>query len=277
MLKPPIPFRGNKSKIRKNFMKLLNDEALNDDYIIYVDLFGGSLYISYLIHQMKPNNRIICNDYDNYIERLINIDKTNDLLNKINEIIQNNNIKYAEKIDIENTLKIKQLIQQTSYLDINTISSNLLYSGSGVNTKDELLNKTYYNRLNNNSYNINKDIINNYIEGLEIVRCDWYELYNKYRDNDKVLFIADPPYFNTDCSGYKNKNFSIQDTLQTLDILKHEKFIYCTSPKSLLLEILAYLKSSHNIGLHDYTVINVQKPNVNKTCKKNDDVILYRF
>ena len=226
---------------------------------------------------MKPNNRIICNDYDNYIERLINIDKTNDLLNKINEIIQNNNIKHAEKIDIENTLKIKQLIQQTTYIDINTISSNLLYSGSGVNTKVELLNKTYYNRLNNNSYNINKDIINNYIEGLEIVRCDWYELYNKYRDNDKVLFIADPPYFNTDCSGYKNTNFSIQDTLQTLDILKHEKFIYCTSPKSLLLEILAYLKSSHNIGLHDYTVINVQKPNVNKTCKKNDDVILYRF
>ena len=131
--------------------------------------------------------------------------------------------------------------------------------------------------MNNNSYNINKDIINNYIEGLEIVRCDWYELYNKYRDNDKVLFIADPPYFNTDCSGYKNTNFSIQDTLQTLDILKHEKFIYCTSPKSLLLEILAYLKSSHNIGLHDYTVINVQKPNVNKICKKNDDVILYRF
>ena len=277
MLNPPLPFRGNKSVIRKDLIKLLNNEALNDDSIIYVDLFGGSLYISYLIHQLKPNNEIITNDYDNYIERLMNIDKTNELLNKINEITKNSNIKHNEKIDDENTLAIKQLIQQASYLDINTIASSLLFSGTSVNTKDELLNKTYYNRLNNNSYNINKDIINNYIEGLEIVRCDWYELYNKYRDNDKVLFIADPPYFNTDCSGYKNTNFSIQDTLQTLDILKHEKFIYCTSPKSLLLEILAYLKSSHNIGLHDYTVINVQKTNVNKTCKKNDDVILYRF
>ena len=277
MLNPPLPFRGNKSVIRKDLIKLLNNEALNDDSIIYVDLFGGSLYISYLIHQMKPNNEIITNDYDNYIERLMNIDKTNELLNKINEITKNSNIKHNEKIDDENTLAIKQLIQQASYIDINTISSNLLYSGSGVNTKDELLNNTYFNRIRSKQYNINKEMINKYIEGLEIVRCDWYELYNKYKDNDKVLFIADPPYFNTNCSGYKTFNFTIQDTLKTLDILKHNRFIYFTSSKSLLIEIITYLKDKYNIEFKDYNIISIKRNIVNKTCKNNDDVIMYRF
>ena len=49
--------------------------------MIYEDLFGSSFY-------EFPQAKIVCNDFDNYMERLKNIDKTNIYIDKVKEILK---------------------------------------------------------------------------------------------------------------------------------------------------------------------------------------------
>ena len=78
---PPLPFQGNKSIGRKKFIALIN-RIKDGENRVYVDLFGGSFYLSYLIHQIYPNARIVCNDYDKYMQRLFEIQSTQELIKK---------------------------------------------------------------------------------------------------------------------------------------------------------------------------------------------------
>ena len=65
---PPLPFYGNKSNLRNNIINIVTE--LPDD-LLFIDLFGGSFYLSYLIKSIKPKANVICNDYDYYINRLL--------------------------------------------------------------------------------------------------------------------------------------------------------------------------------------------------------------
>ena len=56
-----LQFIDNKSKIRKGLLEILNQIDKNDN-IVFVDLFGGSLYISYLLHTLFPKCKIITNN-----------------------------------------------------------------------------------------------------------------------------------------------------------------------------------------------------------------------
>ena len=62
---PPLPFQGNKSIGRVKFLEIVK-RIKDGNKKTFVDLFGGSLYLSYLIHQVFPEAKVICNDYDNY-------------------------------------------------------------------------------------------------------------------------------------------------------------------------------------------------------------------
>ena len=76
-IQAPLPFQGQK----RNFLKAFKDKD------IFVDLFGGSGLLSHTIKQMRPEATVIFNDYDWYITRLQNIDKTNRLLAKIRNVM----------------------------------------------------------------------------------------------------------------------------------------------------------------------------------------------
>lgn len=41
-----------------------------------------------------------------------------------------------------------------------------------------------------------------YLEGLEIVSCDYKEVFNRYKDIPGVVFLVDPPYLSTDVGTY---------------------------------------------------------------------------
>lgn len=58
---PPLPFYGKKS----NFKEILSQIAMEmkgHDEFIFIDLFGGSLYLSYLFKSFFPNYQVISND-----------------------------------------------------------------------------------------------------------------------------------------------------------------------------------------------------------------------
>ncbi|MFW9339073.1 hypothetical protein ACN9N6_01275, partial [Glaesserella parasuis] len=67
----PLPFVGQKRMLLKHFSQILNDNIKGDgEGWTIVDVFGGSGLLSHTAKQLKPQARVIYNDFDNYAERL---------------------------------------------------------------------------------------------------------------------------------------------------------------------------------------------------------------
>lgn len=73
---PSLPFQGLFLSIIEIIKRINNGENKT-----YIDLFGGSFYLSYMIHMIYQSAKVICNDYNNYMKRLQNIQSTQELIN----------------------------------------------------------------------------------------------------------------------------------------------------------------------------------------------------
>ena len=72
----PLPFQGQK----RRFIKQLEEMAMQQKKeAVFVDLFGGSGLVSHVIKRVRPECRVVYNDYDHYSERLANVERTNDM------------------------------------------------------------------------------------------------------------------------------------------------------------------------------------------------------
>ena len=85
----PLPFMGQKRKFLKQFKPALKGYSAT---ATYVDLFGGSGLLSHTVKAIYPESRVIYNDFDNYCQRLENIDKTNQLIRDLRVILNLNSI-----------------------------------------------------------------------------------------------------------------------------------------------------------------------------------------
>ncbi len=268
---PPLPFQGNKANGRKKFLEFLF-KIVDGDNMTFVDLFGGSFYLSYLVHKVFPNAKIICNDYDNYLERLKNINITNELLNKIREILVNS--EKMKKVDDNIKQRIDVLLKdQNGYVDWVTLSASLLYSSKYTTNKEEFLERCYWNKICKKPYN---EDISDYIEGIEFVHKDWSELFEEYAEKEDVIFIADPPYYKTSNFGYVGKEWTLRDLLNTLEILKTAMFAYYTSNKSGLIEILDFM-IDQGVEFNNFERFVYKRRNISKDLYENTELILYRF
>ena len=269
--KVPLSFQGNKSKHIEHFINYINTCPA----LTFIDLFGGSCYLSYVVHQLKPQARVICNDYDNYRERLTNVEATNQLLDSIRGVIIS---EPNTKLSPNETQQIKDIIKgfqsSSSFIDSITLSSALCFSGNYCSTVDDLLKQTvYYNCLPKNHYNTQWYL--DALEGVEFVRKDWHELFDQFADDDTVCFIADPPYLGTDKSAYSSKFWGLNDSMDTVFILKHKFFVYYTSEKSEILPLIEFL--NHTFSTQDpitYQIITIQRSGLNCSAKSWQDIML---
>ncbi|WP_228442169.1 DNA adenine methylase [Chryseobacterium nematophagum] len=95
----PLPFQGQKRRFLKQFKEALKEFSPT---ATYVDLFGGSGLLSHTVKNVYPDANVIYNDFDNYCQRLENIDKTNALLSDIRKIcIDNTSGVQKEKLSNE--------------------------------------------------------------------------------------------------------------------------------------------------------------------------------
>ena len=143
----PLPFMGQKRKFLKQFKPALSSFSPT---AIYVDLFGGSGLLSHTVKSVYPDASVIYNDYDNYRERLANIDRTNLLIADLRVILHG----YADdkKIDESLKLKILQRVDQerkSGYVDYITLSSSILFSMKYVQSFEALEKETFYNTVGN--------------------------------------------------------------------------------------------------------------------------------
>lgn len=268
-LSAPLPFVGQKRMFAQKFKEVLKEYPDNS---VFVDLFGGSRLLSHITKREKPNATVIYNDYDNYRMRLNNINRTNALLSDLRKLT----IDCPRQKLIPEPIRgliLERLRQEetTGFVDYITISSSLLFSMKYCMNLKDLQRESFYNNIRKQDYPLCTD----YLNGLEIVSCDYKELVKKYKNLPNVVFLVDPPYLSTEVGTYR-MNWRLSDYLDVLSILVDKSFIYFTSNKSSILELCCWMGNHPNIG---NPFNNAKKEEFNARMNYNStytDVMLYK-
>ncbi|MBR6630606.1 MAG: DNA adenine methylase [Alistipes sp.] len=241
-LSAPLPFVGQKRMFAKEFIKVLEQFP---DNAVFVDLFGGSGLLSHIAKRQKPNAKVVYNDFDNYRYRLEAIPNTNALLADIRKFADG--IARHKAIEGEARELIFERLEQeqrsNGYIDFITISSSLLFSMKYVSSIEEMRKETLYNNIRKSDYQPCPD----YLQGIEVVSCDYKELFEQYKDTPHVVFLVDPPYLSTEVGTY-NMYWRMSDYLDVLTVLKEHAFVYFTSNKSSIVELCEWLGKNQTIG-----------------------------
>lgn len=237
--KSPLPFMGQKRNFIKKFTEVLKQCPSN---AIYVDLFGGSGLLAHNVKYMYQGAQVVYNDFDNYTERLQNVNRTNVLLSKIRILLEgvprNKKVPNDVKIEILELIKLEEKIE--GFVDYVTLSASILFSMNYANNYEELSTQTMYNVVKRRDYTSE-----GYLVGVDFVCADYLELFDKYKDDDNVIFLVDPPYLSTEVKTYKDVNrWGISDYLDILNVLEGTKYIYFTSDKSQIVELCEWFETS---------------------------------
>lgn len=182
----PLPFVGQKRMFASEFRKVLERFG---DKTVFVDLFGGSGLLAHITKRERPDARVIYNDHDNYRGRLENIGRTNRLLADLRDMAR----EHPRHKMITGSLRTAFLErirqeEQTGAVDYITLSSSLLFSGKYALDLEELGKQSFYNNLRLSDYRCG-----GYLDGLEVVCCDYKVLADKYGGAADVVFLVDPP------------------------------------------------------------------------------------
>lgn len=97
----PLPFVGQKRYFIKHFTKVLSQIPADGKHWTIVDVFGGSGLLAHVAKRIKPQARVIYNDYDNYSDRLRHIPDYNRLREQIAQIV--GGIPKGSRLDPERT------------------------------------------------------------------------------------------------------------------------------------------------------------------------------
>lgn len=236
----PLPFMGQKRKFLKQFIPAL--KQFPDD-AVYVDLFGGSGLLSHTVKSIYPNAKVVYNDFDNYQERLINVDKTNALIADLRTILKD----YPKDKIItgsfrESVLNRIKKENDSGYVDFVTVSSSILFSMKYALNYETLEKESLYNCVRQSSY-----VTDGYLDGIKVVTMDYKELFAKYKDCTNVVYLVDPPYLSTDASTYKGY-WKLRDYLDVLNVLDKTNYFYFTSNKSQIVELCEWIESRSTLA-----------------------------
>lgn len=274
----PLPFQGQKRRFAGGFATALSELKAKQEVKIVVDLFGGSGLLAHIAKHIIPEAKVIYNDYDNYSQRLLNVDKTNKLLDDI-RLLLDGIPRDKQRIDEQRKAQILDRISQADkegYVDYITLSASLLFSAKYALTLEEFSKENFYNRVKASAYDFDPD---EYLAGLNIVRVDYKELYNQYKDVSGVIFVVDPPYLSTDTSTYNSdKYWRLRDYLDVMNVLVDTNYIFFTSNKSSLIELCEWLDDNKKEFSNPFarSVLNTQIVTINKDANYTD-MMLYRF
>lgn len=232
----PLPFQGQKRRFLPEFKIALKQFR---DAPIFIDLFGGSGLLAHTVKQMYPHAQVVYNDFDNYHQRLANIERTNTLLAEFRIILQNEPAdKVVSKDAKERILKaIEKEEKATGYVDYITISSSLLFSMKYAMSFAEMKKQTMYNCIRKSDY----EPANDYLQGVQVVKMDYRELFDRWKHITGVVFLVDPPYLSTDVSTYSNY-WKLANYLDVLSVLKQNSYFYFTSNKSNIIELTDWIE-----------------------------------
>ncbi|MCD7711890.1 MAG: VRR-NUC domain-containing protein [Firmicutes bacterium] len=265
--KSPLPFRGQKSGWFKEFQAMLENFQ---DCTTIVDVFGGSGLLAHWSRRLRPDARVVWNDYDHFSQRLRRIPETNSLLLKIRTILDAAGIEVKQKIPSQICDELKKTLREHyekfGYLDCTTVSSLILFSGQYFKTFQEFeKNKDFWRRYN--AYNP-YPAPETYLTGLTVVREDWRTFFNNSDiDTDRTLFLLDPPYFFTDGYSYEGA-LTYQDQSDLLDFMGKRNYCYFTNSNSA---VILHIKEFEGA-----TRVAKKRSSVSYSQSEVDEFMIYR-
>ncbi|OOF39528.1 hypothetical protein BKK49_07840 [Rodentibacter rarus] len=271
----PLPFVGQKRQFLTYFEQVLNDNIPgNGEGWIIIDAFGGAGLLSHTAKQLKPEARVIYNDFDGYTERLAHIDDINALRTQLYAIVDNATPK-KKRMPKELKAKCVRIIQEfDGYKDLNSLSGWLLFSGNQVSTLDKLFSKDFWNCIRQSDY----PKADGYLEGVEVIQESFHTLLPKYSDNPKALFVLDPPYLCTRQESYKQTTyFDLIDFLRLVNITR-PPYIFFSSTKSEFVRFIEYMQEDKVDNWQAFE--NAMKIVVNTSASyvgKYEDNMVYKF
>lgn len=265
----PLPFMGQKRKFLKQFKPALKSYSPT---ATYVDLFGGSGLLSHTVKSIYPNAKVVYNDFDNYQERLKNINKTNQLIGDLRLILKEYpKDKRIEGIVRDQVIETIHTAEKAGYVDYITLSSSILFSMKYVLSFEKLDKETLYNCVRKSDYDAT-----GYLDGLEVVSESYKDLFLKYKDVPNVVFLVDPPYLSTDAGTYKSY-WKLKDYLDVLQVLDGTKYFYFTSNKSSIIELCEWIETKTPMS-NPFT--GATTATMNATINFNasyTDIMLYKY
>ncbi len=233
----PLPFQGQKRKFTKEFANALVKYPRDG---VYVDLFGGSGLLSHTVKSVYPGAKVVYNDFDVFKNRVDAISETNRLLGQLRQIL----LDYPrdQKIVGHHRERIVELLKEADsrgFVDWITLSSSLLFAMNYGMCLADLVAATLYSKVRMSDYDAT-----GYLDGVEVVSIDYRELFLRYRDIEKVVYLVDPPYLSTDTATYgSNGYWKLKDYLDVLQVIHDRDYFYFTSNKSQIVELCEWISS----------------------------------
>lgn len=265
----PLPFQGQK----RRFIKQLEEMAVQQkEGAVFVDLFGGSGLVSHVVKRVRPDCRVVYNDYDRYGERLANAGRTNAMLRALRPIVA----PVPHKMRIDEPVRSQVVAEverwnRSGYVDWFTLSSNLHFTMNYSHNFEEFSTSTLYNRIRLADYDVE-----GYLEGVETVSMDYRQLFDRFRLVPDVIFILDPPYLSTDCGTYRSDSYwRLSDYLDVLKCLQGTRFVYFTSSKSTIVELAEWMGRNPTVG-NPFEGATVHRLHVKGVCLNYDDMMLVK-
>lgn len=226
----PLPFMGQKRRFAGEFRKALGQFP---DATVFVDLFGGSGLLSHIAKQERPDAHVVYNDYDDFHLRLENIPRTNALLADIRNMVgvglKGQRLPEPLRRQILDRVAQEEMI---GFVDYITLSTSLLFSGKYATSFEELAADGFYNMVRQADY-----AAEGYLNGVELVKLDYRELFERYKNVPGAVFLVDPPYLSTEVRVYKCY-WKLADYLDVLRCLQGQSYVYFTSTKSQIVELM---------------------------------------
>ena len=264
----PLPFQGQKRRFKNEFKAALNEFSNN---ATYVDLFGGSGFLSHTVKQHYPDAKVIYNDYDNYSHRLENVDKTKAIITDLRKILK----EVPNEKRITGTYRdqvLNRIKKESGFIDYITISSSIMFSMNYASCIEDLEKDSLYNNVKQSNYNAD-----GYLEGVNRVQKDYRDLFSEYKNKANVVFLLDPPYLSTDVSTYYKKDYwKLADYLNVLKCLEDTSYFYFTSNKSQIIELCDWMETSgYCRNPFDGSTTIVKGTQLTKNARYND-IMMYK-
>ncbi|MDR1671715.1 MAG: DNA adenine methylase [Alistipes sp.] len=241
----PLPFQGQKRNFVKEFQTALTELNPTGEITTIVDLFGGSGLLSHTAKRYMPQCRVVFNDFDDFHLRLEHVSTTNAILAELRAILAD--CPRHERITGERRQRIEAVLKRADaagFVDWVTLSGSLLFSCKYQTSLDGFLKESFYNNVKQEDYHAD-----DYLDGIEVVKCDYRELAGRFQGRRDVLFLVDPPYLSTDAASYKaGAYWKLKDYLDVLLTLLDGNYIYFTSSKSQIVELCDWFAAHFGIN-----------------------------
>lgn len=240
----PLPFQGQKRNFIRQFRTALDELNADGRTTTIVDLFGGSGLLAHTAKRHLPGCRVIYNDHDNYRQRLENVARTNNILAELREVLKD--YPRGERITSPLRDKVLEILKRwdnTGYIDYISLSASLLFSQKYALSFDQMSKESFYNRIRKDDYNVA-----GYLNGLEILKYDYMDLFKQFCGRQDVLFLVDPPYLSTDTTTYSSDSYwRLKDYLDVLHVLSKGSYVYFTSNKSQIIELCDWFAKNYRL------------------------------